>query len=495
MVSAKITSDPRGWLVLPLCLLLSTLSCDIECVAQARIAVAGAAGDTAPPSAGTRLPMNFERRTGDLDAMVKHQAIRALVLYSRSGFFYVDGRPQGVYYEALREFERFVNQKLNTKQHVQVSFIPLRPDQIQAALTSGIGDLIAYGVAVTPERERQVAFSVPILTDVKQIVVTGKGFGPVSSLQDLGGKKIFVNPLTTYYGNLEKINESLRKQGKAPILIQSADKNLADEDLLEMVNAGIIPATVTISQRANLWAGVFPNITPQPDLVIASEENLAFAMRKDNPKLKELVDEFVKTHAVGTSFGNTVLRRYLQSTHWVKNPTSEAEVKKFTDTVAYFKKYASQYGFDYLMIVAQGYQESMLNQSARYGGAVGIMQIKPSTAAAAPISIPNVMTAENNIHAGVKVLREIADKYFSDPKIDPQDRMLLTFASYNAGPNRIDALRKKASAQGLDPNKWFGNVELLVSQSVGQVTVRYVSNIYKYYVAYKMIEAEGQSLQ
>jgi membrane-bound lytic murein transglycosylase MltF len=179
----------------------------------------------------------------------------------------------------------------------------------------------------------------------------------------------------------------------------------------------------------------------------------------------------------------------------VKNPTSEAEVKKFDEMVVFFKKYASQYGFDYLMIVAQGYQESMLNQSARNGGAVGIMQIKPSTAAAAPISIPNVMTAENNIHAGVKLLRDIADKYFNDPKIDPENRLLLTFASYNAGPNRIAELRKKAPSRGLDPNKWFGNVELLVSQSLGEVTVQYVSNIYKYYVAYKMVVEQRGSLQ
>jgi membrane-bound lytic murein transglycosylase MltF len=440
--------------------------------------------------------MIFERRTGDLDAMVKRQSIRALVLYSRTSFFYVDGRPQGIYYEALRDFEQFVNQKLGTgRKHVQVTFIPLRPDQIESALTTGVGDLIAYGVTVTPERERQVAFSVPILTDVKQIVVTGKELGPVSSLQDLGGKKVFVNPLTTYYGNLEKINESLSKQGKAPILIQRADKNLLDEDLLEMVNAGIIPATVTITQRAKLWANVFPNITPQPSLVVADEGNLAFAMRKNNPQFKQLVDEFVKTHSAGTSFGNTVLRRYLDNTHWVKNPTSEAEVKKFNENIAFFKKYASQYGFDYLMIVAQGFQESMLNQSARNGAAVGIMQVEPTTAAAPPISIPDVMTAENNIHAGVKVLRDIADKYLNDPKIDPENRLLLTFASYNAGPNRIAALRKEAPAHGLDPNKWFGNVELLAAQSVGQVTVQYVSNIYKYYVAYKLVVEQGQSLQ
>ncbi len=444
----------------------------------------------------TGLPLSFERNTGDLDAMVRRGTVRALVLYSRSGFFYVDGRPEGIYYEALQYFERFLNQKLHTKQHVQVTFIPVRPDQVEDALIQGVGDLVAYGLVVTPEREQQVAFSVPIQTDVKQIVVTRKDTGPLSSLDDLSGKKVFVNPLTTYYENLEKVNDSLRKQGKPPILIEKADKSLLDEDLLEMVNAGILPATVTLAERANLWASVFPDIIAQPKLIVGSEGDLAFAMRKNNPRFKQLVDEFVKTHAMGTSFGNTLWRRYLQSNQWVKNPTTAEEMRKFEETVSFFKKYASQYGFDYLMVVAQGYQESLLNQSARSpGGAVGIMQVKPSTAAAPPISIPDIGTAENNIHAGVKLLNSIAEEYFSDPNIDPKNRLLFTFAAYNAGPNRIAELRKKAPSQGLDPNVWFGNVELLVAQSVGPVTVQYVSNIYKYYIAYKLVVEQGQSLQ
>jgi membrane-bound lytic murein transglycosylase MltF len=449
---------------------------------------------TSPQTRAGSLPLNFERHTDDLDAMVKRGTIRALVLYSRSGFFYVNGRPQGIYYEALRAFEQSVNEKLHTgKQPVQVTFIPVRPDQAEKALTEGVGDLIAYALTVTPQRQQRVAFST-IETDVKQIVVTGKGFGPVSSLQDLSGKKIFVNPLSTYPANLAKVNDSLRKQGKPPILIESADKNLLDEDLLEMVNAGIIPATVTITDRARLWASVLPDITPQPNLVIADEGTLAWAMRKNNPELKTVVDEFAKTHMAGTSFGNTLMRRYLQNTKWVTNPTTKAQLDAFNQTVVFFKKYASQYDFDYLLVVAQGYQESMLNQAARHGGAVGIMQVKPSIAAAAPISIPDVTTAENNIHAGVKELHTISDKYFNDPKIDPMNRLLLTFAAYNAGPTRIAVLRKQAAARGLDPNKWFGNMELLVSQGVGQVTVQYVSNIYKYYVAYKLVLQQGQSL-
>jgi membrane-bound lytic murein transglycosylase MltF len=443
------------------------------------------------------LPINFERHTDDLDQMEKRQTIRALVLYSRTGFFYVNGRPEGIYYEALNAFQQFVNQKLHDKkQHIQVTFIPVRPDQVEAALTQGVGDLIAFGLVVTPEREKRVAFSIPIQTNEQQIVVTGKKFGTVSSLADLSGKKIFVNPLTTYAASLNSVNDSLRKQGKPPIQIEPADKSLMDEDLMEMVNAGLIPATVTITERAKLWSQVLPDITPYPNLPIGSEGQLAWAMRKNNPQLKALLDEFIKTRAVGTSFGNTVVRRYLQNTQFIKNSTSEAELKKFNETVAYFKKYSAQYGFDYLMIVAQGYQESMLNQSARSpGGAVGIMQVRPKTAAAAPISIPDITTADNNIHAGVKVLQDISNNYFNDPKIDPVNRLLFTFAGYNAGPNRIADLRKKAPAAGLDPNKWFGNVELLVAQSVGPITVQYVSNIYKYYVAYKLVIAQGQSLR
>ena len=331
---------------------------------------------------------------------------------------------------------------------------------------------------------------------MKQIVVTGKDLGQVTSLENLGGKKIYVNPLTTYYGNLEKINATLKSQGKSPILIERADPSLMDEDLLEMVNAGILPATVTTSQRAKLWSTVFPNINAQETLVIADDQNLAWAVRKNNPALEKLVNEFVEPRATGTSFGNTLVRRYLSNDQWIKNPTTAAEIKKYEANVEFFKKYSAEYGFDYLMIVAQGYQESMLEQSARSpGGAVGIMQIKPSTAASSPINIPDISSADNNIHAGIKVLNSISSTYFDDPKIDPVNRLLFTFASYNAGPNRIAELRKRAAAQGLDPNKWFENVELLVAQNVGPVTVQYVSNIYKYYVAYKLVVEQGQSLQ
>jgi membrane-bound lytic murein transglycosylase MltF len=434
------------------------------------------------------LPADFGKRTGDLDEMVKQRSIRALVSVNPIGFFYQEGKPQGIQYEALQEFEKFVNQKEKTgKLPVKVVFLPMRPDQFEAALTQGLGDLIAHAIVITPEREERVAFSDPIQKDVSEVVVTGASLADVSSFDNMAGKPIYVNPLTVYYDNLKKISEAQQKAGKPALDIQAADKNLLDDDLIEMVNAGLIPATVTTKPRADLWAQILTNIKPHPELVVASQVDTGWVMRKNNPQLKQAVDEFVATHAAGTAFGNTLLRRYLQNTKWIKNSTSPEELQKFHAYVDYFKKYASEYNFDYLMLAAQGYQESLLDQDKRsHVGAVGVMQVIPKLAAANPIDVSNVGNADGNIHAGAKMLRNIADTYFNDPGIDPLNKTLFTFASYNAGPNRIVRLRKKAQQDGLDPDKWFGNVELEVAKDVGQETVTYVSNIYKYYVAYKL---------
>jgi len=456
---------------------------------QASAALPVSSPDEPPAASGTiNFPKAFGRRTGDLDEMAKDRNIRALVMLNPIAFFYDKGHPQGVMYETLEEFQKFANQKLKTgKLNIKVTFLPMRADQIEAALNEGVGDIIAHGITVTPEREQRVAFSTPIQTDVSQIIVTGKNFGAVSALADLGGKEVYVNPLTTYGGNLQKVNEDLQKAGKTPIVIKAADKNLLDDDLVQMVNAGLIPATVTTKQRAALWAQVLDKIEPHPDLAIATGARLAWVMRKNNPQLKQLVDEFVSSHAVGSSFGNTLLRRYLQNTKWVKDSTSSEEMKKFQANLELFQKYSGEYNFDYLMIAAQGYQESLLDQSKKNpSGAVGIMQVIPKNAAASPINIPNVSTADANIHAGVKMLRDIDDRYFNDPAIDQLNKTLFVFASYNAGPNRIARLRKEAPDMGLDPNVWFNNVELVAAKDIGQETVTYVSNIYKYYVAYKL---------
>lgn len=441
------------------------------------------------PNQGLVLPLNFGKRTDDLDTMVESRQIRALVVNTRPDFFYVNGQPRGVYYRALQEFQKFVNQKLNKTGALRVSvkFLPVRPDQLEAGLLEGYGDIIATGVAVTPDREQRVNFSSPIIRDVKLVLVSGPNFGSISEPSDLSGKDIYVNPLTFHYQELVRLNERIVASGKPAINIKAADTNLMDVDLIEMVNAGLLPATVTTGERAALWSRVFDQITCYPDIPIASEGQLAWVMRKDNPQFSELVDEFVKGHAVRTLFGNVTLRRYFRNTDWVQDSTSNAEMKKFLATKDLFKKYSEQYDFDYLMIAALGYQESRLDQrKTSPRGAVGIMQVMPKYAAAPPISITDVDKLENNIHAGVKILHDISARHFNDSDLDPINRTLLTFAAYNAGPNRIARLRRRAEQEGLNPNQWFGNVELAVAQDVGSETVQFVSNVYKYYVAYRL---------
>ena len=453
--------------------------------------------DSSQSIGSLELPITFERRVGDLDGMVKRREIRALVVPSRSGFFYDKGHPEGIYFEALDEFQRFVNKRFRTGSlKINVTYLPVRPEHLEKALSEGVGDVVAYGVEVTLECEKKVLFTTPIDSNVKQVIVTGPKAPLITGLEDLSGKEIYVNPLTVYYENLQQLSESLQKAGKPPILVKKADPNLTDEDLLEMVGAGLLPATATINIRAEFWAKVFPHLTVHSNIILKRQEQLAWATRKDSPQLRQLLDEFIRGRQLGTLFGNIMLKRYLQNTNWVEDSTSAEELKKFQAYVSYFKKYATEYDFDYLMLVAQGYQESGLDQSLRNpSGAVGIMQVIPKIAAAPPISISNVDVAENNIQAGAKMMRNIADTYFKDPELDPLNKTLMVFASYNAGPTRIARLRKKAAAEGLDSNRWFGNVELVVAEDVGQETVQYVSNIYKYYVAYKLTLEESAGNQ
>ncbi|EGW53041.1 transglycosylase SLT domain-containing protein [endosymbiont of Tevnia jerichonana] len=182
-----------------------------------------------------------------------------------------------------------------------------------------------------------------------------------------------------------------------------------------------------------------------------------------------------------------LFQRYYRNTRWIKNPLQPGEQDKLMRVRGLMEKYATQYHFDWLTIAAQAYQESGLDQSKRNpSGALGIMQIRPTTAADTMVAITSIEQLENNIHAGVKYLAWIRDRYFSDAEILPQDRLFFSLAAYNAGPAKVRRMRDKAKAMGLDSNRWFGNVEQAALRLVGQETVRYVRNILKYYTAYRL---------
>jgi len=412
-----------------------------------------------------------------------------LVAYSKTFYFIDKGTQRGSTYELGMLLEKALNAGTKDRARpIRVVFIPTSRDQLLPALAAGRGDIAAANLTITPERLELVDFSAPIAGDVSEILVTPAGTTAPASAEGLSGAKVHVRRSSSYYSSLVRLNTRLKALGKAPVEIVPADENLEDEDILEMVNAGLIPATIVDSHIATFWKQIFETIELHPDVRVREGGEVAWAIRKDSPQLKQVVDTFIAKNRKGSATGNDILNRYLKSTKWVKNATADADMKRFREVTDLFKKYSDQYGFDWLLVAAQGYQESGLDQSTRSRvGAIGVMQVMPATARDRNVNIPNIHELEPNIHAGVKYLRFMVNEYFDEPGIDRVNRHLFAFASYNAGPNRIQRLRRVAADEGLDPNKWFNNVEVVVAREVGRETVQYVSNIYKYYLAYKLV--------
>jgi membrane-bound lytic murein transglycosylase MltF len=427
-----------------------------------------------------------QKWTGDFDAMVKRQYIRILVPYSKTFYFIDKGAQRGASYEIVKAFEKKINKELKTR-HLKFHaiFIPTSRDILIQGLVDGLGDIAVGNLTITDDRLKQVDFCDPMGTGVAEILVTSVSAPKVTNLADLAGREIHVRKSSSYYESLVNANKHLKKKGKAAIKIVQANENFEDEDLLEMVNANLIPMTLIDSHKGEFWTQIFENIRLYPEIKFREDGRIAWAVRKNSPELKTVINQFVKNNKKGTLMGNMIFNRYLKDTRYVKNNLAGEDRERFKAAGPFFQKYAAMYAFDSLMIAALAYQESTIDQSKKsHVGAVGVMQILPSTAKDKNVGIPGIDKIEPNIQAGTKYLRFIADRYFNDPAINPLNQMLFSFAAYNAGPAKISKLRKEAASLNLDPNVWFKNVEIIAAKRIGRETVQYVSNIFKYYIAY-----------
>ena len=432
--------------------------------------------------------------TGNHAGMLERRGIRVLTPYNKT-FYFLDGAAEkGLAYQSIKGFEKYINERQKTKNlKIHVVIIPTERNVLLSHLADGLGDIAIGNLTITDERLKMVDFSDPFLTGVKEVVVTEKNVPDIKNSFDLAGKEIYVRKESSYYESLLTLNDALLSDGKKPVKITLADEHLEDEDLLEMLDAGVLPMLIVDMHKAEFWVKILKNIKLHPDAAVHSGGKIAWAFRKNSPKLKEVINIFVKKNKKGTLHGNMMFNKYLKDTKYMTNPSAVRERERFKNTVKYFKIYAKKYDFNYLLLTALAYQESGLNQSAKsHVGAVGVMQILPSTAKDKNVNIKNIQEIENNIHAGTKYLRFMIDRYFNDDSIDRLNKGLLAFASYNAGPARVAKLRKEAEKMGLDPNVWFRNVEIVAAKKIGRETVQYVSNIYKYYVVYSLLAEEGK---
>ncbi len=442
----------------------------------------------------TALRTDLGTSTADLDGMMKRRVIRMLVPYSRTLFFQDRGALHGTAVEAAQLLEAWLNKTLKTGHRpVVTALIPTTRDVLLDELLAGRGDIALGDVTVTEERAKRVAFTRPVLPGVKEILITPKAAPPLADANALSGTTVAARAGTSMYASLQTLNQRLAAAGKPPVQIELVPGALEVEDMIEMVAAGLLPAIVADDWIARLWITLVPGVAAQPQVVLRDGVQIAWAVRPGNPKLLAVLNRAIA--AVG---GNaTALTRrtaiYLQKLKHIHNAGSDADIEQFRDLRKLFEQYGQQYGFDALLLEAQGYQESRLRQEARSrAGAIGLMQLMPATGAL--MNVGDIKHSDANVHAGAKYVRQLIDTYFPDASFDEQNRTLFAFASYNAGPTAIVRMRNLTKKQKLNPDVWLNNVERITAARIGQQPVRYVRNIYKYYIAYKLIEAHQKTL-
>jgi len=446
-------------------------------------------------AAARQLSLANKKWTGDFDKMLQRRMIRIYAPYSRSLYFNDKGRERGLSAELVRDFERWLNKKYAKqlgKRPLTIYIVPATRDKLLPDLVDGLADVVFGNLTVTPERLKVVDMvSPPSLRTIDEIVVTGPLSAPLATLDDLAGKTVHVRPASSYHDSLVALNGRLKTADKPEIKLVLVPDALEDEDMMEMLNTGLLEYIVVDDWKAKMWAQVLPKVKVRTDLVLRDDGRVGWAIRKDSPKLAAEIEDFVTNWASKQGVIEYRLAQYMKRVKELKDPTGTGEWKRFRDTLSLFEKYGTKYGFDPLMLAAQGYQESALDQNAKSAvGAIGVMQLMPATGA--ELKVGDIRIIEPNIHAGAKYMDQLMEKYFPDAKFSEGNRPLFAFASYNCGPGNVAKMRKEAAKRGLDPDKWFNNVEIVTAEKIGIETTTYVRNIYKYYVAYKLtMEAQA----
>ena len=428
--------------------------------------------------------------SGDLDGMAERRLIRVLTSFSKTQYFIDRGTPRGTAYDQGKLLEDELNKRFASGLlKINVQFVPLSRNELIPALLDGKGDIVMADLTVTPERQKVVDFVEPWIAGVDEIVVTRPGGPVITSVDDLSGKEVFVRESSSYYQSLVTLNDRLKSEGKPPAVLTPAPEELEDEDLMEMANAGLVDILVVDNHKAWFWQRVWPALKLYPTATLRTGGEIAWAIRKDSPQLKAALNTFLSTNGINSLNTRMIFRRYLLNTQYVKGAAADVARKRFLALVALFRKYGARYDLDWMLMAAQGYQESRLDHSARsHVGAIGVMQVMPATGK--ELEVGDIKLLEPNIHAGVKYIRTVVDRYYKNEPMDDVNKVLFAFAAYNAGPGRVRQLRREAAERGLDPNVWFNNVERVAAERIGRETVTYVSNIYKYYVTYLLIQGE-----
>jgi membrane-bound lytic murein transglycosylase MltF len=438
-------------------------------------AVARVAGplQSAPASSAVR----------DLASIRSSGELRVLVNQSRNSSGAVKGQSIGVEYQRLRAFEQYLNRNAADGKSLRLKLIPRAKDQLLGALQRGEGDLVAPGELLNKPLGGGLRASVALRSKVPLIIVARQGDRRYQSLEQMSGRSLALPAGSVAGEAIRKLNQRLIASQRSPVAVEWVDPSLAVEDVLEMVQAGIFSMTAVELPIAQRWAKVMPKLRLDTQLVLASDGDMRWYLRREATMLGASLDAFLKGYR-DPSDQDAAFQRVYRRLYRVQYPLGRLERQRLEKVRPVLQRYAAQHDFDWLALAALAFKESTLNPAARgAGGATGLMQITP--AAARSVGVGNIGVLENNVQAASKYLASIRRNYFSSPQLNERERMAFVLAGYNLGPQRVQSLRAEARRRGLNPNQWFFQVERVAMEQLGMGVVSYVNSVNKYYLAYE----------
>ncbi|WP_019339447.1 transglycosylase SLT domain-containing protein [Stutzerimonas stutzeri] len=430
----------------------------------------------------------------DLADIRRSGVLRVLVNQSRNSSGEVKGEAIGVEYVRLRAFEQYLNRG-SKGPPITLKIIPKAKDQLLGALQRGEGDLVAPGEILPQGPIRRLSRSRAVIDQVPMVLVSRQGGPRYHSFEQLSGRSLALSAGSAAGSALDKLNRALMQAGRAPIAVEWVDPTLAVEDVLEMVQAGVYPATVVEQPIAERWAKVLPKLRIESQLTLGDPADVHWFVQKDAGMLRASIDRFLQTYNAPDNQDAVFVRVY-RRLYRVQYPLDRVGRQRLEKVRPTLQRHAQRQGIDWLNLAALAFKESTLNPSARgASGATGLMQVTPATARS--MGVQNIGQLDNNVLASVRYLASIRKTFFSSPRLNERERMAFVLAAYNLGPQRVQALRAEARRRGLNPDQWFFQVERVAMSTMGMGVVSYVNAVNKYYLAYSreryLLEGSPQS--
>lgn len=379
----------------------------------------------------------------DLEQIIEDGELIVLTINSYASYFNYREVPMGFQYELAQGFAKSLGVELKVK--VLNSEV-----ELVNALLNGEGDLIAYNLAITNDRKKELIYCGKENIS-HQVLVQRNGKELLRDVTQLVGKEVYVMP-GKYEERLDNLNNEL---GGGIIIKEVSQDSITNEDLIEMVAKGKIDYTVTNNELAKINKTYNPNINIS--LEISFDQRSAWAVRKTSPKLAEAADKWHRENINSAEFEASA-RRYFE----LNKHTPQGSILSLKDgRISYyddlFRKYASQINWDWRLLAALVYTESNFNPSAvSWAGARGLMQLMPSTARAFGVPPGMESDPEQSIKGGVRYIADL-QKIFSKIE-DKKERIMFVLASYNSGIGHVFDAMALAEKYGKDKYVWNGNV-------------------------------------